>query len=37
MHGLGDAARPFTPNDVLHLQEVLGQLEAAEEMLAEVT
>lgn len=35
VHGLGDAARPFTPNDIAHLQEVRGQLAAAEQMLAE--
>lgn len=35
VHGLGGAARPFTPNDIAHLQEVTAQLAAAEEMLAE--
>lgn len=37
VHRLGDPARPFTPNDVAHLQEVMGQLSAAEEMLAQVS
>jgi hypothetical protein len=35
VHGLGDAARPFTPNDIAHLQEVRRQLAAAEVMFAD--
>ena len=35
VHGLGDAARPFTPNDIAHLQEVRSKLSVAEEMLAD--